>query len=356
MPSFLGLHGIASVVMNYYRQIDRSKVQFDFIVSSQEKGAYEDEVLALGGKIYRLPSRNRHPFKYVKALKLLFKENPEYKIFHVHGNSASIRMDLKAARKANIPFRIGHSHNTSCFIKWQHYFNKPFLNKHCTHFFACSSDAGKWMFGEKLNVKLVKNAIDLNKFKFDPNSRTEIRGLFNIQDDTVVAGTVGGLTPNKNQTFLLDVFFEYLKVNDNAKLIIVGKGGLLKELENKTKLLGIEDKVIFAGSTNTPNKFYSAFDIFCFPSLYEGLGLVAIEAAANGLNVLLSDRIPAEVNVSGRVRFLPLGNPANWSHCIENQLIKSEQRICEKNIEEIEQSGYNIITAAKELENFYLSL
>jgi len=352
MTGSLNWSGIATVVMNYYRHVDRNQVQFDFITDSIGKTRFGDEIESMGGRIFRVPSRNRRPFAYGRALGRLFREHPEYRVFHVHGSSASMYMDLHVAKKAGVPVRIGHSHAASCYVKWQHYMFRPFVNGVCTHRFACSLEAGRWVFGKKRDVGLIKNAIDLDTFRFDPSARKELRSAYGIDDDTLVLGHIGTLAPNKNHDFLLDVFAGYVKTNDNARLFLVGGGPVKDALVQKAQALGMDSKVIFFGNTETPQTCYSAFDVFVFPSRFEGLGLVAVEAAACGLPCLISDTVPGEVMVADWMRRLPIRDPADWVRALAE--LNRTRAAPEDALAQIERSGYNIKKAAQALQEFYV--
>lgn len=170
----LGYAGVEAVVMNYYRHIDRTKVQFDFVTCSQAPERYDEEILQMGGRIYRLPSRSGKPFVYMIALKRVIK-GYGYKIVHIHQNSASMAMDGIVAKSSHVPVVIGHSHNTRCNVMWQHYLFKPLVNHVVTHRFACSEDAGKWIFGNRKDIRMVNNAIDSRKYHFDESTRSRVR-------------------------------------------------------------------------------------------------------------------------------------------------------------------------------------
>lgn len=350
MVGSLGWHGMEAVVMNYYRNIDREKIQFDFVVCSPVKERFDDEVEALGGKIYRLPSRNHHPFAYCKALKKLLKENPEYKIFHAHGNSASICMDLAIAKSCKIPTRIAHSHNTSCFVKWQHYFFRPFLNGKLTDRLACSEDAGKWLFGNKPTT-ILNNAIDISNFLFNQKVRKTIRNELNILENEPLFGCIGGLTKNKNHTFAIEVFKKYKSEGRLGKLIIIGEGSLREKLEKQICDSNLQDDVILFGKVDNVNEFYSAFDAFIFPSCYEGLGIVAVEAQINGLPIIMSDKVPKEAIISDTVEVLSLKDKAEWSRLM-SEILKSrnspDNHIIKKH--------YDIKVKVQQLQEIYESI
>lgn len=192
----LGYAGVEAVVMNYYRHVNTEKVQFDFITCSQEEQRFDNEIINRGGVIHRLPSRSRTPFAYMRGLYKIIKEH-DYKIVHIHQNSASMAMDGIVAKMCKVPVIIGHSHNTFCNVKWQHYLFRTCVNSVLTHRLACSKGAGEWVFGKNQEVQMVNNAIDSKLYEFNEEIRKSIREEFNIADKFVV-GFVGRLHQQKN--------------------------------------------------------------------------------------------------------------------------------------------------------------
>lgn len=205
----LGYAGVETVVMNYYRNIDRTKVQFDFITCSQKPERYDDEILGMGGRIFRLPSRSRNPFSYMRALRKVIADN-KYRIVHIHQNSASMAMDALVARICKVPVVVGHSHNTKCNVVWQHYLFRPLINPLLTHRFACSKEAGEWVFGDKTDVRIVNNAVDVNRYSFKEEARNALRMDLSLQN-TYTIGFLGRLHEQKNLFRLLAI---YEKVHD----------------------------------------------------------------------------------------------------------------------------------------------
>lgn len=343
--SSLGNAGVEAVVMNYYRKIDRQKFQFDFISCSPEKQKYDDEILALGGGIHRLPSRNRHPFKYMKELKKVIKEN-NYNIVHIHQNSASMAMDAWVAKKCKCKVIIGHSHNTSCGIKWQHYLLKPFVNKNLTHRLACSEAAGKWIYGKK-PFTVIRNAVDPSKFIYNEKARKKLRKELCV-DDCFVVGFVGRLSKQKNPFRLLEIFAEVVKLK-RSKLVLVGDGEYRQELEKYAKELKISEEVMFLGRRDDVGELMSCFDCFFLPSLYEGLPLVTVEAQSSGLPCILSTNVPAP-DITGMVKSLSLElSNEDWA----KEIISSYNNDRGNTLEQIISSGYDINTEVKKWEDLY---
>ena len=296
--------GVESVIMNYYRHLDHSKVQFDFICDEDSTRIPYDEIKKLGGRVFLVPKYQNLP-KYLKALEKLFKEN-QYRIVHSNINTLSV-FPLYAAKKAGVPIRISHSHSTSNPKEWKRNLIKnilrPFSKRYATDYFACSELAGRYLFGNKAfdqgEVKIIHNAIDVEKFKFDEVARKKLRKEFGIKDSTAVIGHVGRFVQQKNHTFLVDVFKEYHKKNPDSKLLLVGSGPLEDEIKKKVERLGLKDSVLFLGQRDDINKLYSVMDIFCLPSLYEGLPVVGVEAQSAGLPCVFSDKITDDIIISG---------------------------------------------------------
>ena len=311
--------GVESVIMNYYRHLDHSKLQFDFICDEDSTRIPYDEIKKLGGRVFLVPKYQKLP-KYLKALEKIFKEN-QYRIVHSNINTLSV-FPLYAAKKAGVPIRISHSHSTSNPKEWKRNLIKnilrPFSKRYATDYFACSELAGRYLFGNKTfdrgEVKIIHNAIDIDKFRFDEVARKKLRKEFGIKDSTIVIGHVGRFVQQKNHTFLVDVFKEYHKKNPDSKLLLVGSGPLEDEIKKKVERLDLEDSVLFLGQRDDINKLYSVMDVFCLPSLYEGLPVVGIEAQATGLPTIFSNRISKEVIVSSYAKIVSI---QDTGFCIE---------------------------------------
>ena len=268
--------GVESVVMNYYRNIDRDKIQFHFLCDEDSTDIPYDEIEKLGGKVIVIPPYQKL-FKYQKKLYKIFKEN-NYKIVHSHINALSV-FPLRVAKKAGVPIRIAHSHSTSNKKEWKKNIVKnilrPFSKVYANKFFACTKHAGEWLFGKKIierkELNVINNAIDLKKFEFNEKTREDLRKEFGIKEDTLVIGHIGRFMKQKNHDFLIDVFNELIKKDENSILILIGQGPLLNKIKQKAINLKIEDKVKFIGQVTDVEKYYNIMDIFLFPSIYEGL-------------------------------------------------------------------------------------
>lgn len=274
--------GVESVVMNYYRNIDKSKIQFDFICDNDSTNIPYEEIESMGGKVILIPPYQK-VFKYHKELKRVLKEG-NYKIVHSHINTLSV-FSLFAAKCAKVPVRIAHSHSTTNKKEKKKNLMKqilrPFAKVFATDYMACTEHAGRWMFGDKKfdkgNVYILNNAIDLDRFKYDKKIRESKRKELNITDDTLVIGHIGRFVSSKNHFFVLDVFKEIYKENKDSILLLAGHGPLMEEIESKVKEFNLENNVKLLGQKDDIETIYQVFDILLLPSLYEGLGMVLIE-------------------------------------------------------------------------------
>lgn len=346
----LGSGGAESLLMNVYRKIDKSKLQFDFLIRSDKNGPIVDEIISMGGHVYQIADYPKHFFKNRKELKIFFKNHSEYDIIHVHANSLIYVKPLFAAKRAGISCRIIHSHNVNTagtfpFLKQIHSINKKRINKIVTHRFACSKPAGKWMFGEN-SFEIIDNGIDLGRYSFDPVKRIQLREKYNIQKSFVI-GNVGRFSPQKNHSFIIRLFAKYIEVNPNARLMLVGEGELLGEIQELAKQLGVFDKIDFIGAVSNVEDYLSAMDVFLFPSIYEGLGMSFIEAQAIGLPCVVSSNVPPEAFYNKNCKCLSLdGSMDDWINALKScgERQESSDALLK----------YDINRVAKKLENFYL--
>ena len=358
MGKWLG-GGVEAVVMNYYRHIDRDKIQFDFICDEDSTNIPYEEIKKLGGKVILIPPYQKI-FKYHKELKRVLKEG-KYKIVHSHINTLSV-FSLFAAKCAGVPVRIAHSHSTTNKKEKKKNLLKqilrPFSKLFATDYMCCSELSGRWLFGnkeyDKGNVYLLNNAIDLEKFKFDENIRREKRKELKIDDDTLVIGHIGRFVEQKNHRFLIDIFNEVHKQNNNSLLLLAGQGPLMEEMKEKVKDLGLSDFVQFLGQRNDVAELYQAFDVFCLPSLYEGLPVVGIEAQASGLLCVFSDDMTKETKVLESTIFMSLDNTyKSWANKILELFCKYKRNDTK---EKLSNNKYNIDVESKKLEKYYNEL
>lgn len=348
--------GLETMLMNYYRHIDRNKIQFDFMVHREEEGHYDKEILALGGRIYRMPQiRPGNYKKYFKLLDEFFMQHNEYKIVHSHINENSSFV-LRAAKKAGVPGRIAHSHTSNLGIDYKLLFRlyaRLIMKGTPNRYFACSDNAGKWLFGSKINqkVNIIKNAIDLEKFEFDEKNRDMTREQLDVKNNIVV-GHVGRFNKSKNHEFLIDVFKELHIKRPDAILLLIGGGETLPTIKKKVQRLGLSEAVKFLGLRKDIPNLLKAMDIFIFPSYFEGAPVALIEAQASGLNCFVSDTISRDNDLTGLVKFLSLDEPPiKWAM---NMLDVTSIR---KNTSgALARKGYDIRAEALRLSKYYLKL
>lgn len=350
--------GVEAVVMNYYRHIDHTKIQFDFICDDDSTDIPYKEIESLGGRVILVPPYQK-VFKYQKEMKRILKEG-NYKIVHSHINALSV-FPLRAAKKAGVPVRIAHSHSTTNKKEWKKNILKsllkPFSKVYATDYFACTEHAGRWLFGDKEfdngNVFVLNNAIDLDKFKFDEEIRKNVRNELNIDDETLVVGHIGRFVEQKNHARLVEIFYEIYKKNNNSVLLLIGQGPLEDEIKQKVNELKLSDNVKFLGQRNNVNELYQAFDIFTLPSLYEGLGIVLIEAQAAGLYCACSTEVPEVAKVTENLSFISLEESSEkWAE----EILMNYKNVKNRNDyeKEIAENGYDINLEKITLENKYI--
>lgn len=350
--------GIETQLMRIYRNIDRTKVQFDFLLHRKEEGEFDKEIVSLGGRIFRAePFNPFHHVKYVNSMKSFFHENPYYKIMLAHAELAL--WPLIVAKQANIPVRICYSHNGQSSLNLKRLFmdtERLMLKKYCTDMFAVSELAGRYTFGDKAvdskQVVLIKNGIYVDDFIFNNDIRLKKREELGLQDKFVV-GHVGRFMQQKNHLFLIDVFDKICKQMNNAHLILVGEGELETQVRDYVKEKKIDSKVSFLGRRNDVNDLMKAMDVLLLPSLWEGFPNVAIEAQASALPVYMSENITSEADFTCYSHRLPLGLGSEyWADVVYSDSNRCIPRI--NMAQEMKNQGYDVIATAKWYENYYL--
>lgn len=357
MISSLHIGGAQAFLINIYNNIDREKVQFDFVVCEEERSELYDVVENMGGKIYICPQYiGKNHFTYCRWWSSFLNKHNEYKVIHGHNRSTSA-IYLKIAKRYGI-ITIAHSHSTSNgrgisgvtknIMQWPTRYVADYL-------FACSDRAGKWMFGNsvvnKKNYEVIRNGIDCPKFAFNPRIREKLRKQLNVSDCFVI-GNIGRITEAKNHQFLLEAFAEVHRQRLDARLLLVGDGDLMEVAKQKSRILQIEDAVIFAGAKTNTQDYYQAMDVFAFPSLWEGLGIVAIEAQAAGLPVLISENVPNDVELTDKVYRVPLRQGVmGWASELLKLSINSDRTA---GAVAVAKAGYDISQTAEHLQNFYI--
>ncbi len=349
--------GLETFVMNVYRKIDRTKIQFDFLVNETHSQDYGEEVLSMGGRIYTIPARNKGFISYYKNLDAFFKEHAhEYVAVHQHISSLSTATDLYFAKKYGIKVRVLHSHNSFMHGKLHfllHYGTKPFVSSLATHYLGCSDVAINWFYkytGVSYKTQMVNNGIDVEKFKYNEECRLQVRKEFGLEGK-IVLGHVGRFDKVKNHKFLVELFYEYHKRNANSLLMLIGVGQLIETVKQQCKNLGIEDDVVFLGGRDDIYKLLQAMDIFVMPSLYEGLPVSLVEAQTSGLPVLVTDVISQDTQMTDNFYCMSLSETADAWAKKASQILNGYKRIDESG--KIVQKGFDIKTTANLLEEIY---
>ena len=342
--------GLETMLMNYYRHMDRSRVQFDFLTHRDYDGDYGEEIKELGGILYHMPVLNPFSPSYRKNLRDFFDNHPEYKVIHVHQDCLS-GVILHVAKQQGVPVRLAHSHNANQQKDLKYPIKLLFRNsipKYATKLMACGEDAGKWMF-RGAPFEILSNAIPAADYSFDVEQKRIQREKWKIQSNELLVGHVGNFTLQKNHLFLLDIFNEIQK-RTPAKLLLVGKKLQRNDIEEKIQELGLQGKVILAGIRSDVPDLLQAMDVFVFPSLFEGFGIVALEAQAAGLPCLISDKVPIECKMTEAVQQIPLtDSPEIWAE----KAIEASRMPRKNTYEEIKAAGYDIVENAKRLQKMY---
>lgn len=344
------LGGIESVVMNYYRLL-YDKFEFGF-VCMYDKIAYQDEIINLGGKIHYVTNVKKNPFKTKKELiSLILAE--KYDVVHVNMLSAANIVPLIAAKEANVKKIIAHSHNNNMpksFLKhFLHICNKRKLSKYANIFLSCSDEAGNWMFDNKKFI-VLKNSIDVSKFKYNYNESIKLKRKLSIPDDYIIYGHVGRFATQKNHDFLIDVFKNIYEKEKKSLLLLVGNGELKNKIIEKVNKLDLKDNVIFIDETSDVYKYYWIMDFFIFPSLFEGLGIVAVEAQAAGLQCFTSLNVPNDINLNESVIYLDIKDPLEFANNIINYRKKFDK---DQMYGIVKNSDFNINVTANVLFDIY---
>lgn len=347
--------GVEAVILNYYEHIDRSKVQFDFIVHKDSKIDITARVEALGGCVYKVTPYYKNPLAFTREINRVIRKN-HYRIVYSNMNTLSA-FPLLAAWLAGVPVRILHNHSTSSPGETKRnimkYILRPFARFFANHYLACSQLAAVWMYGKDLadsgKVTVINNAIDLSKYAFHPEKRKTLRKALGLGDEFVV-GHVGRFMFQKNHAFLLDAFAAALKKKPHMVLLLIGDGPLRLKMEEKVQQLGIRAQVKFLGLRSDVQDLYNVMDLFVLPSHYEGLPVVGVEAQANGLSSLFSKAVTRETKLTKNAVFFDLSQGAErWAEkivsCTGERNMEVEQ--------EMREAGFDIDASALKLEHMY---
>ena len=352
--------GIETMLMNYYREIDRSQIQFDFLANKPAPGEYDGEIRSMGGRVFVSPGLNPlHFLRYKRFVAELLHDDPDIRIVHAH-NEAMGYYALQSAKDAGVRVRIAHAHNTQIIRNYKYPLKlicKRLLPGAATDYWSCGRDAGIYYYGkERWNASgfILHNAIDVSRFAFQQEARERLRQLHGLEKCFVV-GHVGRFNVQKNHSRLLDIFAEIIKAVPEARLALIGTGELERSVEEKSRAMGIRDKMLFLGQMADVSEWYQAMDCFVLPSLFEGLPVVGIEAQAAGLPCFFSDRVTDEVLLSPETRRISLrADDAEWAREITAAGRSETDRA--QGMDIVRQAGYDIHAEAQKLQEIYLEM
>lgn len=341
--------GMEAYVMNLYRHMDHTRLQFDFVVDFSEM-AYADEVIACGSRIHYIPSKSSSPIGHLRAFSKILKEHPEYDTVYFNILNAGAAFTMMAVRHHKRKIVV-HSHNGSDDKMWLHKLFLPLLQRLSDYRLACSAVAAEFMFGTTENVRIVNNAITLQDFSFSPQVRAAKRRTLGLTDDALTVLHVGRIAAQKNPLFVIRVFEEVLRMRPDAHLVYVGAGDMELEVKALAAELGLDDHVHFLGMRSDVDELYNAADVFFLPSLYEGLPIVLVEAQANGLPCLASTNVSADAAITSQLSYIDLDESAeNWA----KGLIAAAMQGRQNTLAQMESAGYSIDKTVSDIQELLL--
>ena len=347
----LAANGITNVVMNYGIHLDQSRFELTVFSGAPVEHIYANRLKEENIRVIELAEKRANPVAYYTAL---WKElRKGFDIVHIHGNSATITIELLVSMLAGVRIRIAHGHNVTCDHRILHRVLQPVMKRGYSHGFACSDAAGKWLFGNG-SYEVLPNAFETAKFRFDPEPRKRIRKALGLSDQFVM-GNVARFNAQKNHGFLLSIFEKVAKQRQDAVLLLVGNGPKLEEIQKRIANHPYRERIIYYGITEKVEELYDAMVVFVLPTQYEGLGIVFIEAQISGLPVVTSNRVPQEVDVAGRTVMLSLdADPAVWCDAILGSTQIDRMEFYKEHRNEI--SAYDISQSIRKLERTYEAL
>lgn len=343
------VNGMSAVIMQYISMLDSNEYEIA-LFTDEIAPQFLPKLQQYGVNVITSKNRKKNQIEYYKELVAILKRY-KFDIIHAHGNSATIAVEMLAARRCSVPVRIAHSHNTTCKHRILDKLLRPLFYNTYTHGIGCGVEAGKWLFGNRNHI-VIKNGIDLEHFTFNVEKRDEVRKKLGISDNFVV-GHVGRFTEQKNHEFIIKVFKNYSKTNTEAILLLVGDGPLESEIKQLVQKENLEEKVIFYGTTPDTAVMYSAMDVFIFPSKFEGVPLTLVEAQANGLHCLISDKISHEVVQTNLVDVNSIDTDDEWVNKLKGINCKRNIEDSVRAIELLAEAGFSFKGILQRLDEFY---
>ena len=347
--------GILSCITDYMAAMDKTDLDVRVLATNNAEDVAVQKVKRSGCKVVSIPYRKTNIVKYFFSLcRYLVREKID--IVHVHGSSAIMSVELVAAMLAGCKVRIAHSHNTTCEHQEVDKLLRPIFNRAYTKAFACGSEAGKWMFGNREFV-IIPNGRDIKKYEYNAQNRINYRNKLKIPKSALVVGHVGRFNVQKNHEYLLQVFEELYKKDRNTYLVLVGTGEKIDEIKDLVKKSTIRDNVIFTGVIDNVADYLSAFDVMLLPSLYEGLPMVVIEWQIAGLPCIVSDTVTKECAITPLVKFKSIKeSPESWARNIIDISLQDREKNKDVLFSSIRKAGYDIEFGAERLRNIYFGL
>lgn len=346
--------GVENATMNYFRSLNRERVCFDF-VCMEDSLAYSEEIQRTGGKIYYLPSPKDHMLQFARELRDVINGG-HYDVVHVNMLSAVNLLPVLFSQNTYAKRIVAHAHNSGLprggMKKAAHYVLKPLIPLLTKEWMACSPEAAEWLFGKHNvpKVRIMNNAIDFERFRFNSEVRKRMRKQYGLDESIPVIGHVGRFNEEKNHQFLLRIFQQVKRLKPDAMLLLVGAGPLQEPVRQQAARMGLSDSVIFVGGVEDTSPYYQMMDVFCLPSVFEGLGIVAIEAQASGLPCVCSMGVPQTAILTEEARRLALDDEKAWVCQTHSMLAQGRTESAEKNVQ---QAGYHIVLEAAKLEKYY---
>lgn len=345
--------GIPNVIFNLLSNFPKDSVKLGYVSINDPSDFYNHKLRDIGAELYIVPRKISHPLRYIRQLA---KIAHNYDVIHVHGNSATMVLEMIAAKMAGVPFRIAHCHNTTCGQKLIDKLARPLFYSLCNGRIACGKEAGNWLFGSR-DFKVINNGINVTKFKYSQEIRNNLRECFGIGNEPVI-GHIGNFNYQKNHIFLIKIFKEVILRCPGARLLLLGDGPLKVEVKEQVMKAGLSEAVIWSGSVDNPQDYMNMMDLVIMPSRFEGLPLTMVEEQANGLTVLASDIITKDANITGKVFYKSLKDPVSeWVDRAIELLDKDKRnlRSSENYATQIRNAGFDINGIAQELIRYYNS-
>lgn len=343
--------GIATVILDYFRLFDKNRFDLTIVAQGNCSPELRQEFLDAGFQVCMLPSRKFRFSAYLKGFRELC-EKGRFDALYIHGSSAMMSVELGIARLYGCKIRVVHSHNTTCSHITKDRLMRPLFRALYTDALACGTDAGKWLYDNR-DFCVVKNGRDVEKYRFDSKTRTELRAALGLDENTLAVGHVGNFNAQKNQAFALRVFQELLSLRKDARMYFMGSGSMMEQVQQQAAELGIADQIVFTGSIPNVGEMLQAMDVMLLPSLHEGLPLVVVEWQIAALPCLISDKVTAECAYSDLVHFMPLEDPKAWAARLLEISGFDREAAAEEMVRKTVENGYDITHNAEQLQKFF---